>query len=120
ALLVEADCGTHQRRDAVELLLAAVRIDHLAFFVLAVGAVDQHCDRDAVDAAGLGHLGLGGAGDLVIVGLFALLALLFRGGCVVVALLAGELVVDGDLAVIVCGGGGLLPALAGAQRASLG
>ena len=75
ALLVEADRRAHQRRDAVELLLAAVLIDHLAFFVLGVGAVDQHGDRDAVDAAALGHLGLGGAGNLVVVGLFGLLAL---------------------------------------------
>src|SRR5205814_3635624 len=76
-------------------------------------------DRDAVDPPGLGHLGLGGARDFVIAGLFALLALLARGRGAVVALLAGQLVVDGDLAVIFGGGGGLFPRLAGAQHAAL-
>ncbi len=78
ALLVEADRRAHQRGDAVELLLAALLIDHLALFVLGIDAVDQHGDRDPVDPSSLGHFGLGGVGNLVIVGLFGLLALVAR------------------------------------------
>src|SRR5262249_28072768 len=67
---------------------------------------------DAVDAAGLGHLGLGGAGDLVIVGFLALLALVARLRATAVVLLgAGQLVVDGDLAVVDAGGRGFLEGL---------
>ena len=102
ALLVEADRRTHQGGDAVELFLAAVLIDHLAFFVLGIGAVDQHRDRDPVDASGLGNLGLGGAGNLVVVGLFALLALV-AGRRPAAGLVAGQFVVDGDLAVVLGG-----------------
>ncbi len=70
--------------------LGAVLVDHLALLVLAIGAVDQHRDRDAVDAAGFGDLGLGGAGDFVIVGFFALLALVAGGRGGVVAWLPGS------------------------------
>ena len=99
ALLVEADRRAHQRRDAVELFLAALLVDHLALVVLGVDAVDQHRDRDAVDAAGLGDFGLGGAGNLVIVGFLGLLALVARVPPRRPALLvAGQFVVDGDLA----------------------
>ncbi len=117
ALLVEADGGAHQRRDPVQFVLAAGLIDGFALFVLAVGAVDQHRGRDAVDAAGLGDLGLGDAGNLVIVDFLAFLALVAGGGAGVVALVAGQLVVDGDLAVLgVCREAGFLARLAGAQH----
>ncbi len=78
ALLIEADRRAHQRRDAVQLFLAALLVDHLALFVLGIAAVDQHGDRDPVDPSGLGHFGLGGVGNLVIVGFFGLLALVLR------------------------------------------
>ncbi len=105
--------------DAVELLLGAVVVDHLALVVLGVDAVDEDCDRDAVDPADLGHLGLGGAGDLVIVGLFGLLALVLRRHAAAL-LVAGELVVDGDLAVVLGGLAGLFPGLARAEHAAFG
>ena len=70
----------HQRGDAVELLLGARLVGQLALVVLGVDAVDQHRDRDAVDAAALGHLGLGGAGNLVIDDFLGLLALVARRG----------------------------------------
>src|SRR5437867_3693188 len=119
ALLVEADRRAHQGGDAVELFLVAVLIDHLAFFVLGIGAVDQHRDRDPVDPSGLGDLGLGGAGNLVIVGLFALLALVASGrrGA---GLIARQFVVDRDLAVVLGGQRGFLAGLGGAQHAALG
>ena len=120
ALLIEADRRAHQCGDAVELLLAALLIDHLAFFVLDVAAVDQHRDREAVDPPDLGHLGLGGAGDLVIVGLFALLALVARDRSGVPVLVARQFVVDGDLAVVAGGGAGFFPGLARAQHPALG
>ena len=87
-LLVEANRRTHQRCNTVELFLAALLVDHLAFFVLGITAVDQHRDRDAVHPSGLGHLGLGGAGNLVIVGFLGLLALVARGCRVVLILVA--------------------------------
>ncbi len=80
----------------------------------------QHGDRDAVDPPGFGDLGLGGARDLVVVGLFALLALVARRRSAVLVLVARQLVVDGDLAVIVEGGGGFFPGLARAQHAAFG
>ena len=120
ALLVEADRRAHQHRDAVELILAALLIDHLAFFVLGVAAVDQHGDRDAVDPADLGDFGLGGAGNLVVVGLFALLALVARDRRGVPVLVARQLVVDGDLAVVFGRRGGFFPGLARAQHPALG
>ena len=120
ALLLEADRRADQRGDAVELFLAAVLIDHFALFVLGIGAVDQHRDRDPVDPSGFGDLGLGGAGNLVIVGLFAFLALVAGcrpGGA---GLVAGQFVVDRHLAVVVGGQGRFLAGLAGAQHAALG
>src|SRR5882757_1017401 len=114
ALLVEADRRAHQGCDAIELLLAAVLIDHLAFFAPGIAAVDQHDDRNAVDPPGLGDLGLGGARDLVVVGFFALLALVARSCRVIAAaLVARQLIVDGDLAVIVGRRRGLFAGLAG-------
>src|SRR4029077_5222824 len=105
--------------DAIQLLLAAVLIDHLAFFVLAVAAVDQHGDRNAVDPSGLGHLGLGRARDLVIVGFLGLAALVARGRRAVVLLIAGQFVDDRDLAVVLGGGAGFFTRLARAQHATL-
>src|SRR6185312_14554117 len=117
ALLVEADRRTHQGGDALELVLAALLVDHLAFFVLAVGAVDQHRDRDAVDPSGFSHFGLGGVGNLVVVGFFGLLALVLGARRRPVRpLVAWQFVVNGDLAVIVGGGGGFLPGLARTQH----
>ena len=66
ALLVEADRRAHQRRDLIDLFLAARLVGDVALVVLAVGAVDQDGDRDAVDAAAFDHFGLGGLGDLVV------------------------------------------------------
>ena len=101
ALLVEADGRAHQRADHFEVFLRACRVDDFALLVLAVAAVDQHGDRDAVDAAGFGHFGLGDAGNLVIVDFLALLALVFRGGgAAALSLAAGQLIVDGDLTVV--------------------
>src|SRR5262249_7624754 len=120
ALLVETDRRAHQGGDAVELLLGTVLVDHLALFVLGVAAVDEDGDRDAVDAAGFGHLGLGGAGDLVIVGLLALLALVAGARGIVLVLVARQLVVDRDLAAIVGREAGFLPGLARAQHAPFG
>ncbi len=59
------------------LFLGAGLIDHLALVVLAVDAIDQHRDRDAVDLAAFDHFGLGRARDLVVddfLGLPALVA----------------------------------------------
>ena len=95
-------------------------IDHLALFVLGIAAVDQHRDRDAVDPPGLGHLGLGGAGNLVVVGFLGLLALVARGRGIVLVLIARQLVVDGDLAAVVGGRRGFFPGLARAQHAAFG
>src|SRR6185312_14185776 len=120
ALLVEADRRAHQRRNPVELFLGALLVDQLALFVLGIGTVDQHRDGDAVDAAGLGHLGLGGARNLVIVGFLGLLALVAGLGAVGVVLVAGQLVVDGDLAAVAGRGGGFLARLARSQHAALG
>ena len=106
ALLVEADGRAHQRGNAIELFLVARLIDQLALVVLAVDAIDQNGDRDAVDAACLGHLGLGDARNLVVVGLFALLGLVARGGRIVLALVARQFVVHRHLAVAVVGGSG--------------
>src|SRR6185437_2438429 len=114
------DRRAHQGRDAVELFLAAFLVDHLAFFVLGIVAVDQHRNRDAVDPPGLGHFGLGGVGNLVIVGLFGLLALVARRRRGVRALVARELVVDGDLAAVVDGRAGFFPGLARAQHPAFG
>src|SRR5262249_60699043 len=97
----EAHGRAHQRGDAIDLILLARLVGGLALVVLAVAAVDQHRDRDAVDAAAFGHLGLGGAGNLVIddfLGLARLVALRGGGGIGVVrALLLGvrQIVVDG-------------------------
>ena len=110
ALLVEADRRAHQRGDAVELLLAAVLVDHLALVVLGIAAVDQHRDRDAVDPPGLGHFGLGGAGNLVIVGLFGLLALVAGLRGIVAVLVAGQFVADRDLAAVLGGQAAILRA----------
>ena len=78
ALLVEADRGAHQRGDAVDLFLLARLVDRLALVVLGVAAVDQHRDRDAVDAAAFGHFGLGRAGNLVVDDFLGLAALVAR------------------------------------------
>ena len=81
ALLVEADGGAHQCRNALDLVLVARLVDLLAALVAHVAAVEQHRDRDAVDAAALGDLGLGGAGDLVVDD-FLGLAVLLAGGAI--------------------------------------
>src|SRR5215216_438781 len=120
ALLVEADRRADQGGDAVELFLAAVLIDHFAFFVLGIGAVDQYRDRDPVDPSGLGDFGLGGAGNLVIVGLFALFALVAGRRPGGVGLIAGQFVVDRHLAVVLGGQRRFLAGLGGAQHAALG
>src|SRR5262249_21984629 len=109
------------RRDAVDLLFLARLIDGLALVVADIDAVDQHRDRDAVDAAAFGDLGLGGARNLVIddfLGLAALFAGLVR--IVRLAGRAGQLVADRDLAFPFVGGGRFLTRLARAHRAALG
>src|SRR5262249_13050337 len=68
----------------------------------------------------LGHLGLGGAGDLVVVGLFGLLALVAGGNGAATRLVAWQLVVDGDLAGVVGGQARFFPGLARAQHAAFG
>src|SRR6202011_4871534 len=120
ALLVEADRRAHQRRNAVELFLAALLINHLALVVLGIAAVDQHGDRDAVDSSGLGHFGLGGAGNLVVVGFLGFLALVARRRRVVLVLIARQFVIDGDLTAVVGGRRGFFPGLARAQHAAFG
>src|SRR4029077_9890247 len=64
-------------------------------------------------------LGLGGAGDLVIVGLFALLALVAGLRRAVLVLVARQFVVDGDLAIAFGGHAGFFPGLRRAQHPSL-
>src|SRR6185437_14541866 len=93
----------------------ALLVDHVAFFALGVDAVDQHRDRDAVDLPGFGHFGLGGVGNLVIVGFLGLLALVL-GGRAALLLVARQFVVDGDLPVIVGGLAGFFAGLARAQH----
>src|SRR5580704_3732548 len=66
ALLAEADCRAHQGGDLVELFLAARLIGAFALVVLAIGAVNQDRDRDAIEPAAFEHLGLGGLGNLVV------------------------------------------------------
>src|SRR5262249_58967761 len=97
ALLVEADGGADQGGDAVELLLGARLVDRLALVVLAVDAVDQDADRDALHPAALDDFGALGPRNLVVDDLFRLLALLARRR-VFLLLLAGarELVVGPD------------------------
>ena len=110
ALGVEADRGAHQRGNAVDLFLGARLIDHLAFGILDVAAIDQHGGRDAVDAAGLDHLGLGGARNFVIddfLGLLALIALA-AGGAAAVLVAAGQFVGDRDWAAFLAVIGGRL------------
>src|SRR5262249_3082811 len=102
----EAHGRAHQRGDAIDLILLARLVGGLALVVLAVAAVDQHRDRDAVDAAAFGHLGLGRAGNLVIDDFLGLARLLALGGCrgigvgraLLLLLGAGQFVVDGHLA----------------------
>ena len=82
ALGVEADGAADERGNAIDLLLAARLIGELALVVLGVDAVHHDRDRDALDAAALDHLGLGGARDLVVddfLGLAVLVALLLPG-----------------------------------------
>ncbi len=120
ALLVEADGRAHQRRDAVDLVLVTRLIDRLAFVVLAVVAVDQHGDRDSVDAAALAHLGLGRARDLVVDDLLRLARLVARRGIVGRPLLlrAGQIVPDRHLSLAAVGAGRFLPRLARAHDAA--
>jgi hypothetical protein len=61
ALLVETDRRADQRGNAVEFLLGAFLVDQFVVVALGIAAVDQHRDRNPVDATSLGHLGLGGA-----------------------------------------------------------
>ena len=90
---------------SISSLLARL-VGELALVVLGVDAVDQHRDRDAVDAAALGHLGLGGAGNLVVDDFLGLAALVARRAAASAGALlrAGQLVADGDLAVLAVAG----------------
>src|SRR5262249_37746452 len=92
----------------------------LAAIVPGVAAVDQHRDRDAIDAAALGDLGLGRARNLVVDDLLGLAGLLAAAAGIVLFLRgAGQLVADGDLALAAVGGaGGFLPRLARAHDAA--
>src|SRR5690606_41740348 len=64
--------------------------DALPIFVPGIAAIDQHRRRQAVKTAGLGHLGLGDARDLVVDDFLGLAALVARGGIVVVAVAVGD------------------------------
>ena len=119
ALLVVADRRAHQHHDAVEILLRSRLVDGLALLVLGVDAVDQHRDRDAVDAAALDHPRLGGARDVVVDGLVGLLGQLARRR-VLPVLVSRQLVLDRDLALILLGGGILLARLRRAHHAAVG
>src|SRR5205085_6724894 len=120
ALLVEADRGAHQRGDAVELLLGARLVDDVALVVLGVAAVDQHGRRHALDAAAFGHLGLGGARDLVVDDLLGLAAVVARAGRIGLRRRAGQLVADADRGLARRARGAFLARLAGAQHAAFG
>src|SRR3954452_1965310 len=87
--------------NSVELLFAALLIHHLAFVILGIAAVYQYSDRVAVNPAGLGNFGLGGAGNFVVVGFFGFLALIACRGRGVPVLISRQLVVDRDLSGIV-------------------
>ena len=115
ALLVEADRRAHQSRDLVDLLLAARLVDDVALVVLAVGAVDQDGDRDAIDAAALDHFGLGRLRYFVIDDLLGFLALVARIARTrrrrsLPLVSAGYLVADRDLVVADFGSPKFLPA----------
>src|SRR6185436_9186946 len=122
AALVETDRRAHQRGNAVQLFLLARLIGGFAIGAAVVVAVDQHGDRDAVDAPAFGHFGLGRAGDLVIddflglAGLLARILIAFRA-----PLAAGKLVADADLAFLpVAAGRRFLPRLARTHDAAFG
>src|SRR5262249_17170930 len=103
----------------LHFLLAARLVDRFALVVLAVDAVDQHADGNALDAAALDHLGLGGAGDFVIDDLFRLLALIARRVARLSRLRgAGQLVADADLALAALAGGAFLARLTRAHDAA--
>jgi hypothetical protein len=111
----------HQGGDVIDLVLVARRVDGLTLVVFAVVAVDQHRHRDAVQAAAFGHLGFGGAGNLVIDDFLGLVALIARRGGSVRGRPARQGVADGHLALPVVGGGRrFLPGLARAQDPPFG
>src|SRR6202034_2070959 len=124
AFLVEADRRAYQRRDLIELFLAARLVGHVAFVVLGVGAVDQDGDRKTIEPAALDHLRLGGLGYLVIDDLLGFAALIGwtgigAGGRALIG--AGQFVADRHLVVVALAcSRGFLPALAGPHDAAVG
>src|SRR5262249_5286665 len=107
----------------VDLLALARLVGHLAAFALDVAAVDQHRDRDAVDATAFDDLGLGRARNLVVDDLLGFAGLLAAGAGVGGLTLwgAGQVVTDRDLALAaVAGAGGFLARLARAHDAAFG
>ena len=126
ALLIEADRRAHQGGNLVDFVFGAGLIDDVALVVLAIDAVDQNRDRDAIDAAALDHFGLGDLGYLVIDDLFRLSVLVARWARFgsrarwTLGAAAGYLVADGHLIVAALGGGRFFARLAGTNRPALG
>ena len=110
--------------DAFDVFLVARLVGELALVVLDVVAVDHHGDRDAVEPAAFGHLGLGCARNLVVddfLGLAVLVARRLRAGGRLggTLLCARQIVGDRDLAfLVVARGHDFLAGLAGANDAA--
>ncbi len=121
ARLVEADGGTHQGGDAVELLLGARLVDDVAIAVARVDAVDHDGDGEPTHAAGLDRLGRRRARNLVVQDLLEAGRGLLHAAGAVGDVGVGQFVADGDAVIAGIGGRGLLLArLAGAQDAAFG